>query len=680
MTRIRGEAYAAVALAGLWIAGQPQSGQVLSFRPTQGAAPGYVDDAICANCHQDRARSFAAVGMQRSFGPPRPESTPIPGGSVEFAHPPSADHFRMGWRDNELWFERWQVDDAQRPLHHFETRVDWVVGSGNHAQVFLFRTPSAELYQLPVARYASASEPALPSGWGMAPGFDRPDHEGVSRRVRRECLFCHNAFPEVPATSDQHFAPQTFPERLPHGIGCQRCHGPGSKHVELAHSGASDERIRPAVVSPQRLDPSRRDDVCFQCHLQPAVAQPGVRRLGRGDYSFRPGEALDEYLVQIDAEVFTESGAKDTDRFEINHHPYRLLQSACWNKSGGRLSCLTCHDPHRKVAPAARAAHYRAACLSCHAVTDCPTESATHSPAAPETGRDCSDCHMPARRPSDVVHTVMTDHRIQRSAPSESVRLAARREEQPSLGTVRMFPRERASPANAASLYAPLAVVRAHGGLSAEAVERLAAALARETDPAPEAVLDLAAATLQQRRFADSQRTLDTLMPRLVTHPHLRQPAIALLAQALAAQGKAKQGLALLLPFAVLEEASPETIFNAGRLSLDLGDPTSAVELLRRVCALRPNQASAHYQLGRAHLALDHTVAAEVAFRAALSADPRLADAAIALAELLVRAGRQAEAVRLLEHAERGPRIPAAVTSARLRMAPDSGPPGERRP
>jgi len=669
MTRGHRGLWAAIAMAALWVLERPHSGQVVSLRPSGGAAAGYIDDTICANCHSELARAFAAVGMQRSFGPPRPDSTPIPGDTVEFSHAASMDHFRMSWRNGELWFERWQLDENKSPLHRFETRVDWVVGSGNHSQVFLFGTPSAELFQLPVARYAAAGAPTLSAGWGMAPGFDRPDHEGVTRRIRRECLFCHNAFPEVPLESDLHFAPQTFPARLPHGIGCQRCHGPGSRHVELAHSGGSDGLVRAAILSPQHLDPSRRDDVCFQCHLQPAVAQPGARRLGRGDYSFRPGQALDDYQVQVDADALTESGQTITDRFEINHHAYRLLQSACWTKGGGKLSCLTCHDPHRKVAPAARAAHYRKACLSCHAASDCPTENEAGAPPAGDPPRDCSVCHMPARRPSDVVHTVMTDHKVQRSAPSEDVRLRARPEEEPSLGTVRLLDRSGAPREGLAGLYAALSVVRAHGGLSPAAVERLAEALAGQTEPSPEASLDLASAHLQQRRFAAAQRALEALVPRLATQPHLRRQAISFLSLALAAQGKAKQGLGLILPLAYQPEATPEILFAAGLMSLDLGDPTRAVELLLRASALRPNQSSAHYQLGRAQLALDDRAAAEQAFAAALAADPTLAEAAIALAELQFGSGREAEALRLLRHAERGARGPAAVTEALRRLA-----------
>ena len=56
-------------------------------------------------------------------------------------------------------------------------------------------------------------------------------------------------------------------------------------------------------------------------------------------------------------------------------HPYRLWQSTCYIESDGAMSCLSCHDPHRKVRPADRAAHYQAKCLACHQLEDCDVEA-----------------------------------------------------------------------------------------------------------------------------------------------------------------------------------------------------------------------------------------------------------------------------------------------------------------
>ena len=120
------------------------------------------------------------------------------------------------------------------------------MGSGKHSRVYLYSTPNGELYQLPIAWYTQEKR------WAMAPGFDRPDHLGVHRRVRRECMFCHNAYPDVPAGSDLYGPYQTFPAELPEGLGCQRCHGPGAEHARLALLGGESEAEEKSVRARHR--------------------------------------------------------------------------------------------------------------------------------------------------------------------------------------------------------------------------------------------------------------------------------------------------------------------------------------------------------------------------------------------------------------------------------------------
>ena len=92
------------------------------------------------------------------------------------------------------------------------------------------------------------------------------------------------------------------------------------------------------------------------------------------------------------------------DKFEIVGAAYRLRQSPCYLESKGRLTCTTCHDPHKIVRGAPAVARQRQVCQQCHA-------SAHH----PES--DCATCHMPKRRTEDAVQVIMTDHRIQRHKP-----------------------------------------------------------------------------------------------------------------------------------------------------------------------------------------------------------------------------------------------------------------------
>src|SRR6185295_527944 len=421
-------------------------------------------------------------------------------------HAPSRQYFQIARRGDGLVFRRWQQDAAGHEVRVWETGIDWILGSGNHARVYLYRTPDGSLFQLPLAWYSQEKR------WAMAPGFDRPDHDGVLRRVRRECLFCHDGYPDVPAGSDAPGMPQVFPAELPEGIGCQRCHGPGAEHIARALGGVElRERIREAIVNPARLPRERRDDVCFQCHLQPLVALSGVRRAGRGDFSFRPGEALPDYQAHVDT---SEEKGAEADRFEINHQAWRLRQSLCFVKSAGRLSCLTCHDPHRRVPEDERAEHFRTACQTCHAGQACKRPRVS-DPAVPVDTADCVSCHMPKRRPRDVVRVVMTDHLIRRR-PGGSELLAPLAETEPTLTGARLVEPERLPAGNAAEILRTLPVVRL--GTSEAAVDHLAKLVATDPAadpaPAPETRMDLAAGLLRRRRFGEAEKVLDDLAKR----------------------------------------------------------------------------------------------------------------------------------------------------------------------
>jgi hypothetical protein len=524
---------------------------------------GYADDAVCGTCHADRAKTYQHVGMAKSFASPATAARIEDFEAPAFFHERSQQYFEMRRRGEEIVFRRYRLTEDGVPADPFEQRVDWILGSGHHSRTYLYATPGGELYQLPVAWYSQTRE------WRMAPGYDRADHEGVTRRVRHECMFCHNAYPAAAPEKLSYWRTQSFPRELPQGIGCQRCHGPGAEHART--------QTRDTILNPARLTTRLRNDICYECHMQPTVVMSGLRKFGRDIYSFRPGQKLEDYAARID---ITERDQPRSERFEINHHPYRLEQSRCFTASEGRLSCLTCHDPHRKVTDAA---HFRKACLSCHASAHRATE-------------DCASCHMPKRRTQDVVHVVMTDHRIAR-APGGVELLAPREEREPAIVEV-----ESIDP-----LYRAVALVRATGGADAGAVTRLEELLRTLEPPDVEPWIDLASGQLRQSQW----RALDKTCLEILRREPRQELALEWLGVARAARtGKPEEALRLLLPL-----RRPEAVFNAGLFLAQLGRTREAIAQYERALALRPNFAAAWRRLGEARQECGDVDGAEEAFR-----------------------------------------------------------------
>ncbi len=187
---------------------------------------GYVDDGACQPCHQDLFASYQSMGMARSFYPATPEDVVEDFEDNHYYHAPSRQHFEMLLKEDGIYQRRYVLNQRGEKEDLLEIKADAIIGSGNHVRCYVYRTPSGEMFQMPLAWYTESRQ------WRMNPGYDRPDHVGFSRKINRECMFCHNAYPTgTEFGSDEHWYPNVFPDVLPHGIGCQRCHGPGASQV-----------------------------------------------------------------------------------------------------------------------------------------------------------------------------------------------------------------------------------------------------------------------------------------------------------------------------------------------------------------------------------------------------------------------------------------------------------------
>ena len=612
--------------------------------------------------------------MGRSFVRLRPEQ--VPEFAKPFHHKASDSYFTMAARDGRYFQRRWQVGFDGQETNVDEKQVDFVVGSGNHSLTYLHRTSRGALQVLPLSWYAEKG-----GYWDMSPGYDQPYFPGSVRPVHYECMFCHNAYPRIPEALEHAASTEmTFLDPVPEGIDCQRCHGPGQRHVALASASGAREQIRAAIVNPKRLAPDREIEVCMQCHLETTSLDlpHSIRRFDRSPFSYVPGQPLGDFSVAFDR-------AGGMKSFEIAQGAYRLRQSQCFIKSAGRggekeLRCTTCHDPHNIPRGPSAATHYNAVCEHCHAAASLQrTVTGPHA-----AGADCIACHMPKRRTDDVVHVVMTDHLIQRHKPAGGL-LAPKAEviepaAQYQTEVVPYYPALLAdTPENA--LYTAAAQVRnrrnlteglprltklleqyhpAQAGFYAELAQGYGAAgdwakaipyfeEAERREPTAFRLVQLGNALMENRQFPQAEAALRRATALAPDEPS----GWATLGWVLWQQEKGAEARADLERAVALDPEVPEVHNNLANVEWGTGDQAAAEQQFREALRIQPGIAEWRLNLARVLAARGEIAEARFQFEQAIRLKPDSAEARLDYGRLLADHSELAGALRQLETAVR---------------------------
>ncbi len=592
------------------------------------AKSGYVDPATCAGCHQEIAKSYRLTGMGRSLYRPRSENTVEDYKTHNSIYNRASDrYYTMIERDGKWLQRRHQLGPKGEEINVEEKQVDYVIGSGNHVRTYLNRTTQGTLVELPVSWYSEKG-----GYWAMSPGYDRPNQEDFRRTIVGECLFCHNSYPAKEKATNLDGSEPLFGDRIPEGIDCQRCHGPGRAHVEAAGSGhATPDAIRRAIVNPAKLDRDRQTEVCLQCHLETS-SRPlpnKIRRYSREPFSYRPGEPLSDSFIFFD----NAAGSGNDDKFEIAHAAYRLRMSACFRSS--QMTCTTCHDPHNIPRGEEAVQHYTQVCGTCHANA--------HSSTKLAAGASCISCHMPKRRTEDTVHAVMTDHFIQRLKPNRDL-LAPLEESQFEAadkyrGEVVPYYPAKLSRAPDDDLYLDVAQVHDAANLKI-GIPRLQQDLEKYSPDRPEFYYELGEA---YSKTGNQEAAIHWHDEALHRRPDFR-PALAELGRALIDSGQLQRAAEILEKAAALPAPDTVVLIDLGGAYLRLGNLPKADQILQRALSVNPDLPEAHNLLGLVAGQKEDWPNAEKHLRQAISIQPDLAEAHFNLGNLLARANNYGEA------------------------------------
>jgi Flp pilus assembly protein TadD len=588
-----------------------------------GAGNAYIDAGVCASCHAEIASTFSKTGMGRSFYRPTTENVIEDYRKANtFVHKKSGLRYTMVERDGRFFQRRSTLDAQGHETNVLEEKVDYVIGSGNHARTYLHRTARGKLIELPVSWYVENS-----GSWAMSPGFDRVDQPDMHGAIGPECMFCHNAYVrrgEVTAETD------VFPEKLPEGIDCQRCHGPGAAHVQAATSGkANVEDVRSRIVNPAKLSRERQMEVCMECHLETSARHlpNAIRNYERDIESFRPGQELGDYKTYFERPKNLQNGSKPDD-FEVAHAAYQLPHSACYRNS--QMTCLTCHNPHNIPRGVEAKQHYIAVCQNCHT-------KVIHTNVKMTSGSDCLSCHMPKRRTEGSVHTVLTDHYIQRIRPARNLIAPFPEPVLPGDKTPVEIYYPKSAPT--ARMQLLLAVARA-GDAGIDGTGDLRKEIDRQHPSAPEPYVALGRAYTNTNRTNEAIQSFEQALKNRPDDP----AALKELSSTLLASGQLDRAIGMLQRASVKDADNDSLLANLANAYLQQGRLDEAQSTLSRAMAVDPERADLHNLEGLCAVRRNDTAAAEQAFREAIRLQPNLAEPENNLANLLAGQQRFAEA------------------------------------
>ncbi|MGC4046933.1 MAG: multiheme c-type cytochrome [Armatimonas sp.] len=285
-----------------------------------------VGSEACAPCHADIAEKHKSTNHSITLYPATLSAL------KKLAPPESEMRYGMMLRREG---DKLAVE-VKNPVDGTLEQVPLVLalGSGKTAMTYLIEDGGATTE---ISRSYFLREKA----WFITPGQEDSDPTLIGQHhdqaVTRKCLSCHAVTsPDQPLIPDRKFF----------GVGCESCHGYGSAHIQ----GAKMQDLK-------KLDGTEMNELCGRCH-----------RTTEGALTMGP------------------SGKDSTNRFQ----PHGLSLSKCFIKSQGKLSCVTCHDPHENAS--LDIPKYERTCIACH------DGSVKTKPVCPVNAKQgCIRCHMPQR-------------------------------------------------------------------------------------------------------------------------------------------------------------------------------------------------------------------------------------------------------------------------------------------
>jgi hypothetical protein len=355
----------------------------------------YVGSRKCAECHPSIVEQFQKTDMGHSmFSADDPARMPALSTPVTIFDKKAHQYDQVYRHGNSVYESEYALDGHGREIYRHTEKLAYGVGAGENGYSFIVDR-GGFLFQAPLSFYSHAGKWDLSPGHKM--GFDRPIIEG--------CIVCHTGRARPVSGREGLYREPPFREIA---VGCENCHGPGELHVRAREKGAPVTGSGdPTIVNPDRLPGWMANNVCEFCHQSGDAV---VLAPGKEFRDFRPGTPLDRTVAIFNLPL--KEKAKNVSPL-LGHYSLMVL-SRCYRGSGGKLNCITCHDPHQEVSRQKAPAYYRSKCLGCHQESSCTLPLAARTAQSPPD--DCAGCHMPKQSLETIAHSALTNHRIIRAS------------------------------------------------------------------------------------------------------------------------------------------------------------------------------------------------------------------------------------------------------------------------
>ncbi len=351
----------------------------------------YVGISECKNCHFDKFETFKETGMGSSFKPAFLKYSQANFNSIKPIYDSFLNLFYLPFsKDSQIYIMEYRLYENDT-IHKRIEKISYIIGSGHHTNSHLIHKKNF-LTQAPLTFYTQKGI------WDLPPGFENGNNSRFYRKIGLECVTCHNSFSEHEINSENLY------QNIPHGISCERCHGPGELHVNSMKIG-NPQQLNNTIINPSKLSWSLQIDVCQRCHLQGnAVLKPN-----KNFKDFRPGMKLSETFEQFSPLYQNE------DNLVMAAHSERFQMSQCFiesnlNSKDLKFTCISCHNPHKSVRKT-NVLNFNKTCQNCHQKKKCSENEIKIK----ENENNCVKCHMPSSGSSDIPHVTVHDHYIRKN-------------------------------------------------------------------------------------------------------------------------------------------------------------------------------------------------------------------------------------------------------------------------